>query len=198
MDAPTPPLCHCGRPLRHPGHHLGHKQGPVARKPAADVVGVKKSKLRTMVENEIKTCHASIVRLKGEIRARQDAMLDVDARLQPLVKLLEVYRELALPAPDRKPPPVLLSIAPPPSGAQSRVAELLAERPRPVAREAGTDDKVEADYEPLVVDFNQVAAWAATRSLRFKSWDDLPKINERREQCELPTFARKMPRIGVA
>jgi hypothetical protein len=62
---------------------------------------------------------------------------------------------------------------------------------KPVAHEAGADDD-EADFEPQEVDFNQVVAWAAVRNIRFKSWDDLPAINRRREEFELPTFKRKL------
>lgn len=176
MTASLAELCHCGRPLRHTGRHIGYH--PPAVNAAVPVTG-RKTKLRTMVEQEIKTCHASIVRLKDEIRSRQAELLDVEAKLQPLIALLNVYRDLALPAPER--PPAAATVP----------AKPVAVNRQPVAHEAGPEDD-EADFEPQEVEFNQVVAWAAVRNIRFKSWDDLPAINRRREEFELPTFKRKL------
>jgi hypothetical protein len=66
----------------------------------------------------------------------------------------------------------------------------------PVAHEVGPDDD-EADFEPQEVDFNQAQRWAAQRHVEFRSWDDLPKINARREAFELPPFKRKMPALAT-
>ena len=52
-------------------------------------------------------------------------------------------------------------------------------------------DAVEDDYTPVEVTYNEVAKWAAVRNLTFKSWADLPSVNRRREQFELPVFKRK-------
>lgn len=183
-DLPAQALCHCGRPLRHAGRCIGYKPADQAAKSQA----AGKTKLRAMVEQEIQICHATIARLKNVIRVAQDQLLDVEARLHPLVTLLEVYRDLALPAPARKPAPM-------PVVKPTQVTTLTALPPRPVAHEAGPDDD-EANFEPVEVDFNQIVAWASVRNLHFKSWDDLPAINLRREAFELPPFKRKL--IGLA
>ena len=179
-------LCQCGRPLRHTGRHFGFV--PKARlvadapKTLTTPAAARKSKLQTVVDQEIKTCHVAIVRLKGEIRDRQTALIDIETKLSPLIKLRDVYSDLLLPAPERKvsAPVVVQPVKP---------AFVFAGRP--IAREAGPDDQ-EADYEPIAVDFDLVSKWAAVRSLVFKTWDDLRAINKHREDFELPPFARKM------
>lgn len=167
--------CYCGRPLGHTGRHIGFKV------PTVD--GVKQSKLVPALEAELAECHRDISRLKREIRDRQSALLDAEAKLRPLVALLEVYqnKRIAGPAPETK----LTVVAQPLSLPVAIVSKPVLD---PVL------DKTvltEADSDPIGVSFNDVQRWAAVRNLVFKSWDDLPKINKRREEFELAPFKRK-------
>lgn len=50
---------------------------------------------------------------------------------------------------------------------------------------------------PQVADFDTVAAWAAQRGVQFREWDDLPKVNRKREDLLLMPFARKLPGRSV-
>lgn len=183
-------LCYCGRPFGHTGRHIGSPQrldgqAPQAKAtPKAKAAPGSKSKLRAMVEREIQDCHASIVRLKGEIRDRQNELLDAETKLKPLVALLDVYRDLALPGPERKAP--ALPVATPRDDMPRR-----PEAPKPAASLANESDN-EADFEPVEVEFNQLQKWAAARNMPCKTWDDLPAINRRREEFELPCFKRKL------
>ena len=56
------------------------------------------------------------------------------------------------------------------------------------------------EFDPgpsVAVDFEQVRRWASERGVRFEIWDDLPKVNERRESlCQAP-FKRLFPIRGV-
>lgn len=45
--------------------------------------------------------------------------------------------------------------------------------------------------------FEFVARWAGERGIAFKEWDDLPRVNAKRETLGLPTFKREFPIKGV-
>jgi hypothetical protein len=158
------PQCKCGKPLRHIGRCIG---GPYRR---ADLPA-KKTKFVDVLESELKACHETIKRIKSDIASRNDELRLAEAKLAPLRAMLEVYRDLKLPAPT---PAKSVFVAP----------------SLPVASQATDADKDE-DYEPIEADFNQVEKWAAVRNLQFKSWNDLHFINDRRQQFELPPFKRK-------
>lgn len=176
-------LCHCGKPWKHIGGHRGIKGSRLGAGAKADPKPTspagRNTKLRTLVESEIKHCHANISRLKGEIQTRKDDLLTAEAKLKPLVALLDVYRDLALPAPVHA--PVVAQAAPRPPSIPTRPLS-----PGSIERDS------EADFEPIACDFGMVAGWAMQRGIPFKSWDDLPMINDRRTQFELPTLKRNM------
>jgi hypothetical protein len=48
-----------------------------------------------------------------------------------------------------------------------------------------------ADLGPVDVTYDLVARWAGERGIAFLSWDDLPRVNAKRERLELPPFRRK-------
>ncbi|MDR3534001.1 MAG: hypothetical protein P4L90_25975 [Rhodopila sp.] len=54
-----------------------------------------------------------------------------------------------------------------------------------------------APLDPVFADFSFVARWAGERGIAFKEWDDLPKVNTKREALGLPTFKRSFPTKGV-
>ncbi len=234
-------MCDCGRPLKHTGRHWG-PNSPRKSKPTG------RAKLRLMVEQEIAASHATIVRLKNKISDCQSELSVVEAELGPLVRLLDAYRDMALPAPDMALPapetaanplvagksifPEFDVNVPMPSGTAAPAAEPLADRllaemkghaaplpppraplppgvkmrsdffsvpkPKPFKAEyresyAGeVNEAAEAAYEPILANFGQVLKWAEVRGLPFKSWDDLPAVNRRREDFELPLFKRQM------
>src|SRR5690242_16803400 len=108
-------LCHCGKPLGHTGRHIGSP---------ARVTGASKPNKRTRfsaaVQDQIKSCHDTIARLKAEMREREVALRSAEAELKPLVALNEVYANLALPAPT---PPKEETAAPPASSKPFRIGE---------------------------------------------------------------------------
>jgi hypothetical protein len=53
-----------------------------------------------------------------------------------------------------------------------------------------------APGEPIAADITAVRAWAGQRGLPFLSWDDLPRVNDRRERLGLPAFKRDYPQRG--
>lgn len=200
-QADRTPLCACGRPLRHPGRCIGFRPIP---KPSTGSQPARDARLRLIVEQEIKSCHAAVAKLKAGIRTQQAELLEIEARLGPLVKLLAVYKELALPAPAQPQPPAHASTAAEPS--QKRVGFTLAAPPAapatllkndriapPVASVTRAGES-ETDYAPLEADFTVINAWAAARGIAFRSWEDLRAVNEKREAFELPTFKRKLGR----
>lgn len=59
------------------------------------------------------------------------------------------------------------------------------------------DEAIPKAYEPIEVDFDQVAQWAGSSGITFKTWDDLPHVNAKREALSIPTFKRKLPGRSV-
>ena len=74
------------------------------------------------------------------------------------------------------------------------------EAPAPSRMEALMAVSRRPEFDPgpsVAVDFEQVRRWASERGVRFDIWDDLPKVNERRESlCQAP-FKRLFPIRGV-
>ena len=163
--------CYCGRPLRHNGRHIGYK--PVVK---TDSVS-KPPKMVAMLEAEIAACHDAIRRWKGEISVKQNALLDEEVKLKPLLALLDVYQNKRIAG------PVIAQ-------ASTRLA-VVENAPRPVER-PDDPDATEEDFEPIEADYNTIKKWAAVRSLKFDNWDDLRSVNIRREQFELPPFKKKL------
>ena len=70
----------------------------------------------------------------------------------------------------------------------------------PLLSIATATERKRPEFDPgpsVAVDFEQVRRWASERGVRFDIWDDLPKVNERRESlCQAP-FKRLFPIRGV-
>lgn len=47
---------------------------------------------------------------------------------------------------------------------------------------------------PIAVEFEQVRRWAGERGMQFRTWEDLPQVNRKREQLGQATFKRNFPR----
>ena len=199
---PNGAVCFCGRPAGHTGRHIGHSPAAKAGKPTKAEPG---QKLRAIVAGEISRHHTNIARLKQVLRSAQDELLATESRLGPLVALAEAYDLPALPAPEKPaktvaPPldtkPAIAPSAPHPpktvapqptsrADALNRVAAAIPSR-APAVVQADSDGAIEADFE-------MVQAWATPRSLVFREWDDLPRVNAKREALSFPPFKRKLP-----
>jgi hypothetical protein len=46
----------------------------------------------------------------------------------------------------------------------------------------------------ISADFETISHWAGERGMTFKTWEDLPAVNERRERLRQPLFKRELPR----
>lgn len=154
--------CYCGRPLRHTGRHVGSPQNKT------EAGSLKRHKLVGMVEAEIAGVHATISSLKNEIKTKQSALLDAEVKLQPLRALLEAYDNKRIAAPV--------------------ITPKLVSMPAVTTPEEPDDD---TDFEPVLADFEKIQKWANVRNLHFKTWSDLPAINQHCERHMLPTFKRK-------
>ena len=171
----TEAKCHCGRPLHHTGRHIGFKiekiDGAPPKKKRIDLV--------PHLESEVAAVQADIGRLKREIRERQNALLDAEVKLKPLVALLEAYQNKRITGPAEQTQMNVVAVVPTPITPQYPVASLASD----------TDN--EDDFAPIEADFNQIKRWADVRALNFRSWDDLRTINQHREKFELPPFKKK-------
>jgi hypothetical protein len=247
-------LCRCGRPFGHTGRHRG---GPNK----ADLG----AKFLNRAREEISRHHADIERLKRQIRARQDELLTVEARLSPLVAFVAAWQDVpALPAPKAVVPSASGTVAAPPASVPNRTPAGVAPqspdvqpvndeaRPGPSSVPAETAPAVKRDgpateprtvidphmptvstrcskcrrfrpgaefipgcqqcvtcrvkartapadppevtAEPVEAGFDVVAQWAGPRGITFASWEDLPRVNSKREDHGLPTFKRRMTR----
>lgn len=169
----TEAKCHCGRTLGHRGRHIGFKVKKI------DGVPPKKKRINLVphLESEVAAVQADIGRLKREIRDRQNALLDAEVKLKPLVALLEAYQNKRIVGPATQ--------------AQINVVAVAPTSQYPAASLASDTDN-EDDFAPIEADLNQVQKWAAVRNLPFKTWDDLRTINMHREKFELPPFKKKL------
>jgi hypothetical protein len=82
-------------------------------------------------------------------------------------------------------------------------ARLFVRRPKGHPRGAHYDCPPDADYErpdcywdPVEATLEDVADWAASENMMFRSWDDLPAINARRERLYLAPYCRWYPTKG--
>jgi hypothetical protein len=63
-------------------------------------------------------------------------------------------------------------------------------KPDPVAEAVAASEST--DFEPVEATYDVVARWAGQRGIAFASWEDLPRVNNKREEFKLPRFKRKM------
>lgn len=99
-----------------------------------------------------------------ELKPSSELMLGIDALVTALNRLSDVME--AHRAPDTSIP--------------APVTPLRRSAPRPVP-----------DAGPAVsMDFENIRIWAATRGIDFRTWDDLTKVNEKRESLGQPIIKR--------
>jgi hypothetical protein len=79
------------------------------------------------------------------------------------------------------------------SGIAAKLGNASEPSPSPAPRTAPK----EADDGPVLADLEQVRTWAAARGLPFVSWNDLKRVNDRRERLGLPPFVRKFQQKGI-
>ena len=177
--------CYCGRPLHHTGRHIGFKvkkiDGALSEKKRIDLV--------PHLESEVVAVQADIGRLKREIRDRQNALLDAEVKLKPLVALLEAYQNKRITGPAEQTQMNVVAVVPTQMNVVAVVPTPITPQ-YPVASLASDTDN-EDDFAPIEADFNQIKRWADVRALNFRSWDDLRTINQHREKFELPPFKKK-------
>jgi len=74
--------------------------------------------------------------------------------------------------------------------------------PAPPANRMDTIRRVAASLgagrEPVGMDFEQIRRWASERGINFRTWDDLPAVNERLEHLGQPPFKRDFTRRSGA
>lgn len=106
------------------------------------------------------------------------------------------------------PLPPVVALAPPPI---VRPAEPPKAAPKPIPAPATKPSRAEvlakigavnvelpiSHGKPIVADHATVKSWAAQRGLPFVTWDDLPRVNSKREQLGLMPFARAFINRGV-
>jgi hypothetical protein len=171
--------CHCGRPLGHTGKHIGSdaakRGGPVAKAARRTA----KDKLLAMIEAQIEAGVQAIGTLRRGIRESEKAIREKEAELAPLRAFAESYRNPRIEGP-----------VPPALGHSTRVTRpvMVAEPPPAVMQ----------DYDPIAADYTTVTAWATEHAIGFRSWDDLPRVNQKREALHLPTFKRALRPAKVA
>lgn len=171
-------LCHCGLALRHRGWHKGSKRQQALGTPAASP-SHRNQKLRLLLESEIKASQEAIGKLKAMIRVNQDLLAAEQARLPSLLQCAEALDNKRLPAPEpSRPAPAIFQTT-----AARHVTEVVQEEAQ-VPNQDGI----------IAADFGTILKFAMTRGLKFESWDDLPRVNRKREDLNLPTYARKMAR----
>ena len=87
------------------------------------------------------------------------------------------------PLPSAPAPAPSRAAAPQPAGRMQTlmaVSQAIAAKPKPKSDDEG----------PIVATFGTVAAWAGHRGIQFMTWDDLPKVNRKREDHLLRPFGR--------
>lgn len=187
-------LCRCGRPLGHVGRHLNglspikNSQAPGG---AAASPTNRNHKLRLMIEAEIKATQENIGKLKATIRVNQGFLTAEQAKLPALLQCVEALDNKRLPAPGvNASTHHMQAIGPAPSAPIFQTTATVRQPLHPTAETgvADTDGAILADYG-VVLKFSMI------RGLKFESWDDLPSINRKREDLNMPTFKRQMSRV---
>lgn len=131
-----------------------------------------------MLEAEVAATQVAIGKLKALLRATQDKLVAEQAKLPALLECVAVLDNKRLPAP--------------PSPQSAPIFQTTAARhPTPAYEETGVADADGA----ILADYGVVLKFAMSRSMKFESWDDLPSVNRKREDLNMPTFKRQMSRV---
>lgn len=182
-------LCYCGRPSGHTGKHVGGPPVSITPQPVL---------FRKNLERELAACYGVIAALKRRMRDDAAMLATHEARLKPLIALLDIYTPLRAITDESGGKPKTFTTFPPPDLSDINARTWPDEKPKPAVIDAeaepAEDDPDDApatgDFEPVKRDFNTIVRWATQRNLTFRTWEDLPAINKMRERLELAPFER--------
>lgn len=137
--------------------------------------------MRLMLEAEVAATQVAIGKLKALLRATQDKLVAEQAKLPALLECVAVLDNKRLPAP--------------PSPQSAPIFQTTAAR-HPLQAIPAYEETGVADADgAILADYGVVLKFAMSRSMKFESWDDLPSVNRKREDLDMPTFKRNLREV---